>query len=107
VAIGTKATEGFVSLTPAFYRAYRDRVANLGLQARVHLEGGQADKAAFAAATRRLAGANAEVSVIPRADLTRIVEEGTRVQAVALVLFAAALAAVAARTRPAVALRSE
>ena len=51
--------------------------------------------AAFAAATRRLAGGNAEVSVISRADLTRLVEEGTRVQAVALVLFAA-LAAVAA-----------
>ena len=95
VGIGTQAAEGFISLTPAFYRTYRDRVANLGLQARVHLEGGQADVAAFAAATRRLAGGNAEIFVSPRADLTRLVEEGTRVQAVALVLFAA-LAAVAA-----------
>jgi MacB-like periplasmic core domain/FtsX-like permease family len=95
VGIGTQAAEGFISLTPAFYRTYRDRVANLGFQARVHLEGGQADVAAFAAATRRLAGSNAEIFVSPRADLTRLVEEGTRVQAVALVLFAA-LAAVAA-----------
>jgi FtsX-like permease family len=95
VAIGSRAAEGFISLTPAFYRAYRDRVASFPPAARVRLERGQADVAAFAAATRRLAGGNAEVSVIPRADLTRLVEEATQVQAVALVLFAA-LAAVAA-----------
>jgi ABC-type lipoprotein release transport system permease subunit len=95
VTIGTQEAEGFVSLTPAFHRAYRGKVAIFPPAARVRLERGQADVAAFAAATRRLAGANAEVSVSPRADLTRLVEEGTQVQAVALVLFAA-LAAVAA-----------
>jgi ABC-type lipoprotein release transport system permease subunit len=95
VAIGTLEAEGFISLTPAFYQVYRDTVAVFPPAARVRLERGQADVAAFAAATRRLAGANAEISVSPRADLTRLVEEGTRVQAVALVLFAA-LAAVAA-----------
>ena len=95
VAIGTQAAEGFISLTPAFYRTYRDRVANLGLEARVRVEGGQAGVAAFAAATRRLARDNSEVFVTPRADFARLVEEATRVQAVALVLFAA-LAAVAA-----------
>jgi hypothetical protein len=95
VAIGAQASEGFVSLTPAFHRAYRGRVAIFPPAARVRLEGGQADVPTFAAATRRLAGGNAEISLIPRADLTRLVEEATRVQAVALVLFAA-LAAVAA-----------
>jgi FtsX-like permease family len=95
VAIATQEVDGFVHLTPAFYRAYRDKLAIFAPAARVRLERGQADLAAFAAATRRLAGSNAEVSVVPRADLTRLVEEGTRVQAVALVLFAA-LAAVAA-----------
>jgi ABC-type lipoprotein release transport system permease subunit len=95
VAIGTRAAEGFISLTPAFYRAHRDKVAVFPPAARVRLERGQADVAAFATATRRLARNNPEIFVTPRADLTRLVEEATRVQAAALVLFAA-LAAVAA-----------
>ena len=92
-AIATKGSEGHVSLTPAFYRAYRGKVANL-LSVRVHLKGGQADMGAFAAATRRLAG-GVDSTVVPRADLTRLVEDATRAQAVALVLFAALAAAAA------------
>ena len=95
VAVGSRAAEGFVSLTPAFYRTYRDRAAIFLPGARVRLVRGKADVAAFAAATRRLAGGNAEISVIPRADLTRLVEEATQTQAVALALFAALAAAAA------------
>jgi hypothetical protein len=92
-AIATKGSEGHVSLTPAFYRAYRGKVANL-LSVRVHLKGGQADMGAFAAATRRLAG-GVDSTVVPRAGLTRLVEDATRAQAVALALFAALAAAAA------------
>ena len=62
---------------------------------RVRLERGQADVPAFAAAIRRLTGGNREVGVIPRPDLTRLVEQGTRAQAVALALFAALAGAAA------------
>jgi FtsX-like permease family len=86
-AIAISGAEGFVSLTPAFYRTYRDRVANLP-SVRVRLERGRDDVEGFAAAARRLAGGSSEITVVPRADLTRLVEDATRAQAVALVLFA-------------------
>jgi MacB-like periplasmic core domain/FtsX-like permease family len=95
LGLGAQAAEGIISLTPAFYRAYRDRVASFPPSARLRLERGRADVPAFAAAARRLAGANPEVSVMPRADLAQLVEDGTRVQAVALLLFAALAAAAA------------
>ena len=86
--------EGFVSLTPAFHQTYKGKVANFPA-VRVRLRRGQADMAAFAAATRRLAGDSPEVHVVPRPDLTRLVEDGIRAQAVALVLFAALAGAAA------------
>jgi hypothetical protein len=92
-AIAMQGTEGVISLTPAFYRAYRGKVANL-LSVRVHLKGGQAGMGGFAAAAR-LAGNGVEITVVPRPDLTRLVEDATRAQAVALVLFAALAAAAA------------
>jgi hypothetical protein len=91
---GPAVGEGFVSLTPAFHRAYKDRVANFPA-VRVRLRRGQADMAAFTAATRRLSGGSPEVSVVPRPDLTRLVEDGIRTQAVALALFAALAGAAA------------
>jgi ABC-type lipoprotein release transport system permease subunit len=95
LGVNPGAAEGFVSLTPTFYRTHRDRIAHFAPTPRVRLEHGQADVAAFTAAVRRLSGDSAEVSVIARADLAQLVEQATRTQAVALVLFAA-LAAVAA-----------
>jgi hypothetical protein len=92
-AIAMQGTEGVISLTPAFYRAYRGKVANL-LSVRVHLKGGQAGMGGFAAAAR-LAGNGVDITVVPRPDLTRLVEDATRAQAVALVLFAALAAAAA------------
>jgi ABC-type antimicrobial peptide transport system permease subunit len=92
-AIAMQGNEGVVSLTPAFYQAYKDKVANLP-SVRVHLEGAQADMGGFAAATRRLAGGT-DSTVVPRADLTRLVEDATRAQAVALALFAALAGAAA------------
>jgi hypothetical protein len=74
-AIAMQGNEGVVSLTPAFYQAYKDKVANLP-SVRVHLEGAQADMGGFAAATRRLAGTDS--TVVPRADLTRLVEDAIR-----------------------------
>ena len=85
-AIAMQGTEGVVSLTPAFYRAHKGKVANLP-SVRVRLKGGQAGMADFVAAAR-LAGNGVDVSVIPRPDLTRLVGDATRAQAVALVLFA-------------------
>jgi hypothetical protein len=78
---------GFVSLTPAFLRAYKGTVANFP-GVRVRLKRGQADMAGFTAATRRLSGNSPEVAVVPRPDVTRLVEDAIRAQAVALVLFA-------------------
>jgi ABC-type lipoprotein release transport system permease subunit len=91
---GPAVGEGFVSLTPAFHRAYKEKVANFPA-VRVRLRRGQADMPAFAAATRRLAGNSPEVGVVPRTDVTRLVEDGIRAQAVALVLFAALAGAAA------------
>ena len=87
--------EGFVSMTPAFYRAWRDRIAHFAPAPRVRLRRGPADVAAFTAAVRRLSGNSSEVSVIARTDQAQLVEQATRAQAVALALFAA-LAGVAA-----------
>jgi hypothetical protein len=56
---------------------------------------GEADLAAFRDATRRLARNASEVNLTTRAELTANVEQATRAEAVALVLFAA-LAALAA-----------
>jgi ABC-type lipoprotein release transport system permease subunit len=95
LAAGVQVADGFVSLTPAFYRTYRDRIANFPPAARVRLQRGQADVAAFTAEALRLASNNPEVSVVPRTDLNVLVEQATRAQTVALVVFAA-LAAVAA-----------
>ena len=78
---------GSVSLTPAFHRAYKDTVANFP-GVRVRLKRGQADMAGFTAATRRLSGNSPEVTVVPRPELTGLVEDAIRAQAVALVLFA-------------------
>jgi hypothetical protein len=94
LGVGIQGGQGFVSLTPAFYRAYKDRVANLP-SVRVHLEREQADMAGFAAATRRLSGNSPEITVVPRADLNRLAEDAIRAQAVALVLFAALAGAAA------------
>jgi hypothetical protein len=93
--VGGAANAGFISLTPAFYRAYKDTVVFFPPSLRVRLERGQADVAAFAVAIRRLTGGNREVTVIPRPDLTRMVEQGIRAQAVALALFAALAGAAA------------
>jgi ABC-type lipoprotein release transport system permease subunit len=95
LAAGVQVADGLVSLTPAFYRTYRDRIANFPPAARVRLQQGRADVAAFTAEALRLASDNPEVSVIPRTDLNVLVEQATRAQTVALALFAA-LAAVAA-----------
>jgi hypothetical protein len=95
LAVDTRAAEGFVSLTPAFHRAYQSRIAHFPPAPRIRLERGRADLAAFTDAARRLARDSPEVSVITRADLALRVEQATRAQVVALVLFAA-LAAVAA-----------
>lgn len=93
--VGGAANAGFISLTPAFYRAYKDTVVFFPPSLRVRLERGQADVAAFAVAIRRLTGGNREVTVVPRPDLTRMVEQGIRTQAVALALFAALAGAAA------------
>jgi hypothetical protein len=88
LAVDTQAVEGFVSLTPAFYRAYQSRIAHFPPQPHVRLERGQADVAAFTDAARRLAHNSPEVSVVSRADLALRVDQATRIQVVALVLFA-------------------
>ena len=59
VSIGAQASEGFIALTPAFYRAYRDRVATFPPAARVRLERG---RPAWPSPTRR--GRRRRVSVI-------------------------------------------
>jgi MacB-like periplasmic core domain/FtsX-like permease family len=83
-----EATEGIVSLTPAFYRTYKDRIACFPPEPYVRLQGGQADLAGFAAATRRLARNSAEVSTETPADRATRVGQAIRVEAVALLLFA-------------------
>jgi hypothetical protein len=93
--VGGAASAGFISLTPAFYHTYKDTVVFFPPSVRVRLERGQADVPAFAAAIRRLTSGNREVSVIPRPNLTQLVEQGTRAQAVALALFAALAGAAA------------
>jgi ABC-type lipoprotein release transport system permease subunit len=95
LSLTTSSEGGLVLLTPAFYRAYRDQVAHFPAEPHVRLRGGQADLAGFTAAARRLAGNWPEVNTTPLATFTTGVEQVTRTEAVALVLFAA-LAALAA-----------
>jgi ABC-type antimicrobial peptide transport system permease subunit len=77
-------------LTPAFWRAHGDTVANLGVGMGVRLRRGVADLHAFTAAVRALPGGRqAEVEV--GSDTRRAVDRGRRamrVQAVALLVFA-------------------
>jgi hypothetical protein len=83
-------------LTPAFWRVYGGRVANLGLGTSVRLRNGARDVDAFTAAVRALPGGRqALVGLGSDAELTAArAKRAIHVQAVALLAFAA-LAAVA------------
>jgi ABC-type lipoprotein release transport system permease subunit len=84
--------QGSLLLTPAFWRAAKDRVAHLPSEPYVRLERGQADLEAFDAAARRLAGNSSEVSATTRKALAANVEQATRAESAALGLFALLLA---------------
>jgi ABC-type lipoprotein release transport system permease subunit len=90
VALDRDAVEGLISLTPAFYRAYRDRVAHFPAEPQVRLRRGEADVAAFTAAVARLSRNSPEVDVTTRADLGLRVERAIRAQTIALAIFAVA-----------------
>jgi FtsX-like permease family len=84
--------QGSLLLTPAFWRAAKDRIAHLPPEPHIRLERGQADLAAFDAAARRLAGNSSEVSLITRKELAANVGQATRAESAALGLFALLLA---------------
>jgi hypothetical protein len=92
VSATDQAGEGSLLLTPAFWRAAKDRIAHFPPEPHVRLEGGQADLAAFDAAARRLAGNSSEVSLITRKELAANVGQATRAESAALGLFALLLA---------------
>src|SRR5215218_9070460 len=77
-------------LTPAFWSAHHDAVANLGVAVGLRLRRGRADLDAFTAAARRLPGGRqAMIQVGSEAEATaRTARRATRVQAVALYVFA-------------------
>jgi hypothetical protein len=79
-----------VYLTPAFWQAYHDAVANLGVVVGLRLRRGPADLDAFIAAVRALPGGRqAGIEVGSEAeDTARAARRATRVQAVALLAFA-------------------
>ena len=79
-----------VYLTPAFWTAHHDSVANLGVGVAVRLRHGPADVDAFTAAVRALPGGRqAVIEVGSDAEATaRQARRATRVQAVALLAFA-------------------
>jgi FtsX-like permease family len=92
--------EGFVSLTPAFYRTYRDRIAHFPAEPQIRLKRGHADVWAFWEAagplSYKLANNPGQVSGTGVAfGVADDIEQGIRAEAVALTLFAA-LAALAA-----------
>ena len=89
------AGEGFMLLTPAFYRANMERIANYPAEVSVRLRRGQADVEAFTAAVQRLSGSSTLVGLISREGLATNVEQATQAESVALGLFAV-LAALAA-----------
>jgi FtsX-like permease family len=77
-------------LTPAFWRAHGDTVANLGVGMGVRLHRGMADLDTFAAAVRALPGGR-QAQIEVGSDALRAVDRGKRamrVQAVALLAFA-------------------
>ena len=77
-------------LTPAFWAAHHDSVANLGVGVGLRLHRGQADLDAFTAAVRAMPGGrDARIEVGSEAeDTARAARRATRVQAVALLAFA-------------------
>jgi hypothetical protein len=77
-------------LTPAFWAAHHDSVANLGVGVGLRLHRGQADLDAFTAAVRALPGGRqAMIEAGSEAENTaRHARRATRVQAVALLVFA-------------------
>jgi hypothetical protein len=82
--------EDVAYLTPAFWAAHHDSVANLGVGVGLRLRGGPADLDAFTAAVRALPGGrHATIQVGSEAENTaRTARRATRVQAVALLAFA-------------------
>jgi hypothetical protein len=82
--------EDVAYLTPAFWAARHDSVANLGVGVGLRLRGGLADLDAFTAAVRALPdGRHARIEVGSEAEKTaRTARRATRVQAVALLAFA-------------------
>jgi hypothetical protein len=79
-----------VYLTPAFWAAHHDSVANLGVAVGLRLHRGPADLDAFIAAVRGLPGGRqAPIEVSGDAEATaRVAGRATRIQAVALLMFA-------------------
>jgi hypothetical protein len=79
-----------VHLTPAFWAAHHDSVANLGVGVGLRLRRGQADLDALTAAVRGLPGGRqARIEVGSEAeDTARAARRATRVQAAALLAFA-------------------
>lgn len=78
-------------LTPAFWRAYRTRVGNLGAGESFRLRGDLRDLDAFTAAVRRVPGGK-QAAVLAGSDAERAAARARRpihVQALALLLFAA------------------
>jgi ABC-type lipoprotein release transport system permease subunit len=92
VSATEQAGEGSLLLTPAFWRAAKDRIAHFPPEPYVRLERGQDDLSAFDAAARQLAGNSSEVSAITRKELAANVGQATRTESAALGLFALLLA---------------
>jgi hypothetical protein len=84
-----RGLEPFVLFTPAFYRAYADRIGELGTTLEVRLRGGAAVLPAFKAAARRVVPESQDVSFDDtRLDVRRQVEDAIGVEVLALTLFA-------------------
>jgi ABC-type lipoprotein release transport system permease subunit len=80
--------QGSLLLTPAFYRAHKDKVAHFPAEPHIRLRRGRADLEAFGAAARRLADQASEVSPLTQEELAANVGQATRTESVALGLFA-------------------
>jgi ABC-type lipoprotein release transport system permease subunit len=87
--------QGSLLLTPAFYRHHKDEIAHFPAEPHVRLRRGWADLEAFDTATRRLARQASEVGPQAQKELAANVGQATRIESIALGLFAllAALAA--------------
>lgn len=82
------------TVTPAFYRAYRDRMASFDGTTAIRLHRGEADVAAFTAAVGELSGGGAEIQILTAGEEAAKVTDAMDVLAIGLLASAAAAAVV-------------